>query len=96
MSDVDPKSFNLPDRHCLNPEQIDNVGRALFTLTREVAVLSDRVLVLEDLLEKQGTLPADAVDTHQPDEALQARSDAAIGAMVRNVLASLQGADGPD
>lgn len=91
----DPKSFNLPDQDCLRPEQMDNLGRALISLTREVAVLTDRVLVLEEVLGQQGALARDAVDAFQPDEAFQARSDEAIGRIVSNVLASLQGADGP-
>jgi len=91
----DPKSFNLPDQEYLRPEQLDNLGRALITLTREVVVLTDRVLVLEEVLGQQGELAKDAVDTYQPDEAFQARSDEAIGRIVSNVLASLQGADGP-
>ena len=94
MSEIDPKSFNLPDRECLRPEQIDNVARALITLMREVAVLQDRTLVLEELLTAQGVVAPEAVDTSQPSEAFQERSQAAMGRMVQSVLAALQGADG--
>lgn len=95
MNAADPRSFNLPDVACLRPEQIDNLGRAIFSLAREVAVLTDRVLVLETLLEKSGTLGADAVDTFQPDDAFSARSERAVGRIVQSVLASMQGSDGP-
>lgn len=96
MSEVDPRSFNLPDQQCLKPDQIDNVGRALLTLSREVAVLTDRVMVLEELLDRNGMVASEAIDTFQPDDAFAARSQEALGRLVQNVLASLQGADGPE
>lgn len=92
---ADPKSFNLPDVECLGPEHIDNLGRAVLTLTRELAVMSDRVLVLEELLANQGAIAEGAVDTFQPDEAFIARSEEAMGKITSCVLASLYGADGP-
>lgn len=93
---IEPKSFNLPDVSCLGPEQIDNLGRALLSLTRELAVMSDRVLVLEELLAKQGAIAEGAVDSFQPDEAFTARSEEAMGKIISCVLASLHGADGPE
>jgi hypothetical protein len=94
-SQTDPKSFNLPEVDCLGPDQIDNLGRALLSLTRELAVMTDRVLVLEELLTKQGALVEGAVDSFQPDEAFTARSEEAMGKIISCVLASLHGADGP-
>lgn len=96
MSDVDPKSFNTPEVQFFRPDEIDKVARALITLTREVAVLSDRVLVLEEVLERQGVSVREAIDTYEPSEDFQRRTDEAMGKMLRNVLASLRGADGGD
>jgi hypothetical protein len=90
----DPKDFNLPEGALLGQAQIDNVGRALITLMREVAVLNDRVQVLECLLDKEGVIAAEAVDTFQGDEAFQQRSEQSMAAIVGNVMAALHGADG--
>ena len=91
MTNSDPKSFNLPDVELLKPEHIDNVARALLSLTREVAVLSDRVIVLETLLEKHNVLASENVDTFTPDEAFEARSQADMQNIIGNVLGALQG-----
>jgi hypothetical protein len=72
---------------------VDNLARALLSLTREVAVLADRVLVLETLLERAGVLPSQAVDTFQPDATFQQRVDAMVAAISGGVIAALQGAD---
>lgn len=87
----DPRDFNLPDGDYLKPEQIDNVGRALISLMREVAVLSDRVLVLEELLERGDTVTHEAVDSFVPDEAFTERSQAAMGVITNEVLTQLRG-----
>ena len=94
MNAPDPRTFNLPDAQYLRPDHIDNVARALITLSREVAVLVDRVLVLEELLGKAGVIAAEAVETYQPNDAFQQRVDQATGTILRNVLTALQGADG--
>ena len=94
MTPPDPASFNQPALDLLGPAQIDNVARALITLTREVAVLTDRVMVLEAVLDDAGIAVSEAVEQHQPDAALQARIDARIGEMLGHVIASLRGADG--
>ncbi|QIG53612.1 hypothetical protein G6N82_05095 [Altererythrobacter sp. BO-6] len=94
MSAVDPKSFNTPESDIFGPHNIDNVARAVLTLTREVAVLSDRVMVLEELLEQNGVVLREAIDTYQPSDQFQARADKALQVIAGNVIAALQGADG--
>lgn len=89
-----PASFNLPEIAALDPARIDNVARACITLAREVAVLTDRVMVLEAVLDGAGIAVSAAVEQHQPDPALQARIDARIAAMLAEVVAALRGADG--
>lgn len=88
MSD-DPKSFNLPAIHGLRADQIDNLGRAVLNLTREVCVLTDRLAVMEAVLAERGIDISEAVDTHQPDAALQARIDAQVDRIISEVLGAL-------
>lgn len=94
MSAVDPTSFNTPATEILQAQHVDQVARAVLTLTREVAVLNDRVMVLEELLEQKGVVASEAIDTYQPSEAFQARADKSMQAITGAVIAALQGADG--
>ena len=93
MRPSDPRDYNTPDGQIMGEAHVDNLARAVLTLTREVAVLTDRVMVLETLLEQQGVVTSEAVDTYQPDEAFQKRADAAVAAISGGVIAALQGAD---
>jgi hypothetical protein len=88
MSD-DPRSYNTPDLKALLPEQIDNLGRAVITLAREICVLTDRMAVTEAVLAARGIDIADAVDTHAPDAALQARIDAQVNRIASDILTTL-------
>jgi hypothetical protein len=85
----DPRSYNTPDLKALLPEQIDNLGRAIISLTREICVLTDRVAVTEAVLAARGIDIAEAVETHQPDAALQARIDAQANRIIADVLGAL-------
>ena len=93
MRPTDPREYNTPDGQIMGEAHVDNLARAVLTLTKEVAVLTDRVMVLETLLEQQGVVTSDAVDAYQPDEAFQKRADAAVAAISGGVIAALQGAD---
>jgi len=93
MRPTDPRDYNTPDGQIMDARHVDNLARAVLTLTREVAVLTDRVMVLETLLEEQGVVTSEAIDTYQPDAAFQKRADAAIAAVSGGVVAALQGAD---
>lgn len=84
----------MPQSDILGPDNIDNIARAVLTLTREVAVLHDRVMVLEEVLEENGIVAREMIDTYQPSEEFQARADAAMQILTRNVIAALQGTDG--
>jgi len=86
---VDPRSYNTPDLKALLPEQLDNLGRAVISLTREICVLTDRMTVTEAVLTKHGIDIAEEVDTHQPDASLQARIDAQTNRIINDILATL-------
>ena len=85
--------FNTPDFRGLGTEHLDGLARAVVLLTREVCVLTDRMLVmetvLEEVLETGGITVAEAIDTHVPDAALQARIDARSEALIGNVLKAM-------
>ena len=89
----DPRDFNTPDNQILGPEHVDNLARAVLSLTREVAVLTDRVMVIETLLEREGVVTVEAIDTFEPDAAFQKRIDAAMATITAGVITALQGAD---
>lgn len=88
---IDPTDFNFPKGDLLRPEQIDNLGRALISLTREICVLTDRQMVLEKILADKGIDVADAVDTYQPDEAMQSQLDERTGAIIKTIVSDLTG-----
>lgn len=54
----------------LQSEDLDRLGQALLTLTRELWVLKDRQRVLEAALAEAGVLAPDAVDSFTPGDAL--------------------------
>ena len=85
----DPRSYNTPELKALLPEQIDNLGRAVISLTREICVLTDRLAVTEAVLAARGLDIADAVDTHQPDAALQGRIDRQVNRIISQILGTL-------
>ena len=85
----DPRSYNTPALKALLPEQIDNLGRAILGLTREICVLTDRMAVIEAVLDARGIDVAEAVDTHQPSPALQARIDAQVNRIIAGILGTL-------
>jgi hypothetical protein len=60
----------------LGSQDVHNLGKALLTLTSELWIVRDRLMVLEHVLGEQGTDVASLVDNHVPDAALQARLDA--------------------
>lgn len=87
----DPTSFNFPPSNALGPDKMDDLGRALISLTREICVLTDRQVVLEKLLEDAGIATAEAVDRFQPDAELQAKIDARTSVIVKSVVGELHG-----
>ncbi|PXA76013.1 hypothetical protein DMC25_24185 [Caulobacter sp. D4A] len=97
MNAMTPKTFERPisepvNRRMLTADQIDDLGEAILSLTREVWVLTDRVHVLEAVLESHGVLANAEVDNFQPGPELQAQLNAKRDAIVQNLLRSLRAA----
>jgi hypothetical protein len=56
----------------LKPADMDRLGQALLTLTKELWVVKDRLRVMESALSDAGVMPPDAVDSYQPGKELSA------------------------
>ncbi len=73
----------------LRPEDIDKLGQALLTLTKELWVVKDRLRVLEAALTEAGAIAPDTIETYQPDEALTELLGQERAQLIRNVLGVL-------
>jgi hypothetical protein len=78
-------------RLTLSPDQIGDLGHALLTLAQEVAVLADRLCVVERVLEAQGLPGPKEIDAYQPDEQTASDLDARTQALVNRVVGALAG-----
>jgi hypothetical protein len=73
----------------LRPEDIDKLGQALLTLTKELWVVKDRLRVLEAALTEAGAIAPDATETYQPDEALNELLGKERAQLIEQVLGAL-------
>lgn len=80
-------------RRILTEDQIDDLGEALVTLTREVYVLTDRLRVLEQVLDDKGLDVHQAVERYNVGPELQADLDAKRDNLLNAVLKSLRAVD---
>lgn len=74
----------------LRPEDIDRLGRAVITLTKELWIAKDRVRVLEAALVEAGVLGSDAVDRLQPDDTLAATLERDRADLIDSILDALE------
>jgi hypothetical protein len=65
---------------------VEDVARMVESLTEELWILKDRVMVLERLLVDRGVLGETDVDEHEPDEALGALLARDRQRVIRKVL----------
>ncbi|TDJ42614.1 MAG: hypothetical protein E2O50_06025 [Gammaproteobacteria bacterium] len=73
----------------LRTEDLDRLGQALITLTKELWVVKDRVRVLEATLTDAGVMVPGAVDQFQPDTELGAALSADRAQLIEQVLGAL-------
>jgi hypothetical protein len=64
----------------------DELARMVTTLTQELWILRDRVMTLEQVLEDKEVVTVEAVDLHEPGEALSARLATERRRIIRKVL----------
>jgi hypothetical protein len=74
----------------LRPEDLDRLGQALITLSKELWVAKDRVRLLEAALVDAGVLLPNAVDQFQPDAALQEELGKERALLIEQVLGALE------
>jgi hypothetical protein len=74
----------------LRPEDLDRLGQALITLSKELWVAKDRVRLLEAALVDAGVLLPNAVDQFQPDAALQEELGKERAQLIEQVLGALE------
>jgi hypothetical protein len=77
-------------RQILAEDQLDDVGAAVIALAREVYVVTDRLRVLEQVLEDQGISVHEAVERYQVSPELQSELDAKREHILGAVLKSLR------
>lgn len=80
-------------RRILTEDQIDDIGEALLTLTREVYVLTDRLRVLEQVLDDKGLDVHRTVERYTVGPELQADLDAKRDNLLNAVMKSLRAVD---
>ena len=73
----------------LRIEDIDRLGQALITLSKELWVMKDRQLVLEAALADAGIVAADVVDKYQPDDNLRAQLESKRAEFIDEILGVL-------
>ncbi len=78
---------SLPNLRC---EDIDQLGKALLTLAKELWVLKDRQAILEAALQEAGITSSELLDRYNPDEALLEKLAQERAAMIGELLSALE------
>jgi len=80
-----------PPYQRMRPGQVDNVAEAVLALARELWVVTDRLAIVEAVLEEKGVVVADLIDSYQPDAALEAKLKTKRERLVKVIEDSLIG-----
>lgn len=75
---TDPGAPSTPEQTFFADPALDRVLRFAFALGAEVHVLRDRLARLEDLLQREGVVTAEALASHQRDPEAAAADRAAF------------------
>jgi hypothetical protein len=86
-----PTEFNRPDWDILVSADLDGLGQAIITLTKEIWVLTDRLHVMEAVMADNGMDISEQIKNYQPSEALQAKLNSESQTLVEKVLTSIAG-----
>jgi hypothetical protein len=78
-------------RRILTVDQLDSLGEAILALTSELWIVTDRQMVLEEVLRSTGIDIAAAVDNFQPAPDFEKKLDARRDKLIATVLGALQG-----
>ncbi len=91
MSKLYPANVEARKRSALRPTDIDRVGAAIWTLTKELWIVKDRQAVTEVILKTRGIDISAEIDAHQPDPALEAKLAAERKSLVNKITQELTG-----
>ncbi|MDX2224496.1 MAG: hypothetical protein SFV21_17220 [Rhodospirillaceae bacterium] len=86
-----PATVEPRRRKALRPEDIDKLGAAIITLTKELWVVKDRQAVTEEILKRRGIDIAEDIDRFVPDGELEAKLSAGRQALVKRIVQDLIG-----
>jgi len=78
-------------RRILTVDQLDALGEAILALTSEVWILTDRQMVLEEVLKSTGLDVTAAVDMFVPSAEFEKRLDAKRDKLIASIMTALQG-----
>ncbi len=78
-------------RRALKPEDIDKVGAAVLTLAKELWVVKDRQILLEEVLRRHDLDVTAEIDKLKPDEVLDAKLARERQDLVKKLMAELTG-----
>ena len=84
-------SDHTPKRQFLGVDQLDNVADAVLALARELWAVTDRQLVLENILTRHGIEAGAEIDAYEPDAAMQSLLDARRDGLIAAVSRALSG-----
>ena len=87
----DASSFNLPWRKTINESDIDGLGQAVLTLTKEIWILTDRVATMEAVLAKRGIDITDDIESFESDDEMKAKLNERGKKLVAEVSNALSG-----
>ena len=87
----DASSFNAPGRKTINESDIDGLGQAVLTLTKEIWILTDRFAIMEAVLAKRGIDIVDEIETFEPDDDMKAKLNERGKKLVAEVSNALTG-----
>jgi len=79
-----------PERQILKPARIDDLGQAVLALTRELWLLTDRMAVMEKVLERRGLAVSAEIDAYIPDAGFSAELERRRNRLLQAVLEALQ------
>lgn len=91
MTKLYPANVEPRKRKALRPDDIDRVGAAIWTLTKELWVVKDRQAVTEAILKARGIDITADIDRHQPDAALESRLASERQALIKKITQELTG-----
>ena len=89
--ETNPTAYNRPNRPILKDADMNGLGQAIITLTKEIWVLTDRLHVMEAIMAENGADTVDQLSTYLPDEALQTKLKAENEALIDRVLSAIAG-----